>query len=559
MIRSTLLCALCFTSSSAAERDFYLRDPNVVKTLACRRHEDRCFLNWYKSINVGGPIEALEAPNNTDSTDFSSGLAAIREIVDEAFDDGLRIRAHGSKWSLSNAAYTNDVMMNSQGLTYCKVGIDDESHVADAYKDIRNRLAIVQSGVMVRDLHQILKNHSLALPTSVAAGGERLVGAVSTGAHGSAQAYGAMQEIVRAIHVVIPGGHFLIQRATDPVITEAFGVWLDGAIVISDDTLFDAALVSFGSFGIIHAVVIETEPLYGLKLQSKQFSYDKVRPILESLNPSSLGFDGIGTELPFHFEVSFNPYKRNKDGCFVRLFEKVELPEEDLSIQQESEMLKTYRPTNLFEALDQTITTSMALLPTTTLKKIVFGKGVQAVLQNVFRTTSPADQGQVRKSYEWFNFEGANYASSEGPLAGTSIEIGVPADRVVEAIEIIFKIVDRDPMAAPVAVRLVKKSGATLAFTKYDLTATIEMPGPCDRILFRHRLRITQMIFKAFAASDIPHTYHWGQQFPLNDVWVPKAFGEDVVETWKETRADFLGDALDTFSNEMMEDLGLYP
>ncbi|GAX25335.1 hypothetical protein FisN_5Lh428 [Fistulifera solaris] len=559
MIRSTLLCALCFTSFSAAERDFYLRDPDTVKALACRRHEDRCFLNWYKSINVGGPIEAREAPNNTDSTDFTSGLAAIQNIVDEAFDNGLRIRAHGSKWSLSNAAYTNDVMMNSQGLTYCKVGIDDTDHVTPEYQNIRDRLVIVQSGVMVRDLHQILKNNSLALPTTVAAGGERLVGAVSTGAHGSAQAYGAMQEVVRAIHIVIPSGHFLLQRATDPVITEDFGLWLDGASVISDDTLFNAALVSFGSFGIIHAVVIETEPLYGLKLQSKQFSYDKVRPVLESLNPSSLGFDGIGTELPFHFEVSFNPYKRDKDGCFVRLFEKVELPEEDLSIQQESELLETYRPTNLFEALDQTITTSMALLPTTILKKIVFGRGVQIVLQNVFRTTSPGDQGQVRKPYEWFNYEGAKYASSEAPIAGTSIEIGVPADRVVEAIEIIFKIVDRDPVAAPVAVRLVKKSGAMLAFTKYDLTATIEMPGPCDRILFRHRLKTMQKIFKAFAASDIPHTYHWGQQLPLNEVWVPKAFGEDVVETWKQTRADFLGDAVDTFSNEMMEDLGLYP
>jgi hypothetical protein len=559
MIRSALLCTLCFTSFSVAERDFYLRDPDVVQALACRRRENQCFVNWYKSINVGGPIEAREAPNNTETNDFSSGLAAIQEIVDDVFDDGLRIRAHGSKWSLSNAAYTDDVVMNSQGLTYCQVGIDHIDHVTPEYQDIRDRLAIVQSGVMVRDLHQILKNSSLALPTTVAAGGERLVGAISTGAHGSALGYGAMQEVVRAIHIVIPGNHFLIQRASDPVITDDFGLWLNGASVVNDDTLFDAALVSFGSFGIIHAVVIETEPLYGLKLQSKQFSYDKVKPVLESLNPSSLGFDGIGTELPFHFEVSFNPYKRNQDGCFVRLFDKVELPEEDLSIQQESEMMEAYKPTNLFEALDQAITPSMALLPTTILKKMVFGRGVQAVLQNVFRTTSPADQGQIRKPYEWFNYEGANYASSEAPFAGTSIEIGVPVDRVVEAIEIIFKIVDRDPVAAPVAVRLVKKSGATLAFTKYDLTATIEMPGPCDRILFRNRLRTMQKIFKALAASDIPHTYHWGQQLPLNDVWVRNAFGDAVVDTWKQTRADFLGDAVDTFSNEMMEDLGLYP
>ncbi|GAX25337.1 hypothetical protein FisN_5Lh430 [Fistulifera solaris] len=560
MIRSTLLCAICFTSLSVAQTDFFYRDPDAAHAMACQPEEDQCYINWHKSINVGGKVETLLALNNTDSTDFSSGLAALQQIVDQVASEGRRIKAFGSTWSLSNVAYTNDVMVNSQGLTYCKVGIDDESHVTAAYKDIRNRLAIVQAGMMVRDVHQALKVKNLALSTTGAGDGQRFAGAISTGTHGSALHYGAMQEFVRALHIVIPGEHVLLQRSSDPVITDAFGEWMDGARVISDDTLFNAAVVSFGSFGIIHALIIEAEPLYELKFQSKQFNYGQIKPVLESLDPSSLGFKGIGSELPFHFEIAINPYRRNQDGCFVRLFEKLTLSSEEFRVQQESGMLDAYDPedTDLFEAVGQAFKPAMGLLLTPSLRRLVFGRGVQFALRRVFQTKARREQGQIKKPYEWFTFKGAHDPSTRSPVPGTGLEIGVPVDRVVEAIELIFAIVDSDPLAAPIAIRFIKKSRATLAFTKYDLTASIEISGPYDRVAFRRQIKTRNQIFETLVANGIPHTYHWGQHFPVNGEWVRNAFGADVDE-WKDARSNFLGDSIDIFSNDLLEHLGLYP
>ena len=571
MIKQNRLSAFVFALYSlVAIRGLDVDDVSNARLFSCGRNDDQCFTNWYKSVGVGGTVDEVVNPTNQnsdgllsdDNKPFLSGLAVLTELVDRVYSEGRRIRAHGSKWSLNNIAYTEDVMVNSKGLDYSKIGIDDESHVAEGYLRIRNRLAIVQSGVMTTVINKALSKKSLALSTNAATDGQRLVGAISTGTHGSAVHYGAMQEFVRAIHFVIPGEHVLIQRASDPVITEAFGEWLGGARVINDDTLFDAAVVSFGSFGIIHALIIEAEPMYELKLQSKQFDYDRIRPVLESLDPSSLGFDGIGSELPFHFEVAINAYRRNNNGCFVRIFEKVAISDKKLSLQAEGNIFNRERTNDtsvdLYEATSAAFSPMMGLLPTAFVKRKVYGRALQVVLRNFFKTNRRWLQGSSKEPHEWFTSRNNGDPSTTSPIAGTGLEFGVPADRVVEVIEIIFGIVQDDPLAGQIAMRFIKKSNATLAFNKYDLTATVEMSGPLDRVFFQNQGRVRQKIKDAITASGIPHTYHWGQDFPINDEWVRTAYGPRVDE-WKQARADFLGDAIDTFSNDLLENLGLYP
>jgi hypothetical protein len=41
---------------------------------------------------------------------------------------------------------------------------------------------------------------------------------------------------------------------------------LGNAALVSDDDLFNAAVVSFRSFGLMHGLLIEVEPIYMLKL-----------------------------------------------------------------------------------------------------------------------------------------------------------------------------------------------------------------------------------------------------------------------------------------------------
>ena len=77
-----------------------------------------------------------------------------------------------------------------------------------------------------------------------------------------------MQEFVRGIHLVTNEGHFFVQRLTDMVVTDDYATILGGATLVSDDDLFDAAVVSFGNLGLVHGILIEAEPLYLLRYVS---------------------------------------------------------------------------------------------------------------------------------------------------------------------------------------------------------------------------------------------------------------------------------------------------
>jgi hypothetical protein len=95
-----------------------------------------------------------------------------------------------------------------------------------------------------------------------------------------------------------------------------------GALRRHDD-LFNAALVSFGSFGVVHAYLVEVEDLYSLEAYSRRMDFDAVLAAMTTLDVSSLGLPE-GSVLPFHFEIGLNLYRMGKGqkGAFVRFMYK---------------------------------------------------------------------------------------------------------------------------------------------------------------------------------------------------------------------------------------------
>jgi len=315
--------------------------------------EHRCnFTNYHYSIDVGGRVHTVFHPQNNGKSrqwkldqyyqeeDFKGGLKQLRECITEANNRKQQIRAVGSGWSLSNIAYVNGVMVDcvgnfnirddddrdfSKGLNYCKVGVDDVSLLADDYQNSAGSLCFVQSGVQVKYLNQALAAKGLVLKTQGASDGQTFVGAVSTGTHGSAIQVGSIQDCVKGIHLVLLEKHVYIQRASDKVVTASFCQWLDNADLIESDDMFNAALVSFGSFGLIHGLLLEAENSFNLNFTSCQYDYDEVKDILSSLDVAKLGMANDDGTLPFHFEVAINPYRKNsgEGGAFVRTLRKV--------------------------------------------------------------------------------------------------------------------------------------------------------------------------------------------------------------------------------------------
>jgi hypothetical protein len=187
------------------------------------KDESSLWRSWHRpgSINVGGSYEKLfQAANNVELPDgqfvqdveFLSGLESLQEILAQAQVDGKRLRAYGSKMSINNLAYDDEYLVDTRGLNYCKIGIDDEAQVTEKYADIRNRLAYVQSGVVVKRLNRALIEEGLALKTMGSTDGQSLAGAISTGTHGASVVGGSMQDFVYVFKNECGLSRFLCRR-----------------------------------------------------------------------------------------------------------------------------------------------------------------------------------------------------------------------------------------------------------------------------------------------------------------------------------------------------------
>jgi hypothetical protein len=318
--------------------------------------------------------------------------------------------------------------------------------------------------------------------------------------------------------------------------SDAFVTWLD-ATVIRDDDLFLSAVVSFGSFGMIHAVVFKAEPLYLLEMFVKQFDFTQVVHAASTLDVSSLGLPD-GAALPFHFEVVLNPYKRQAGagGAFVRALYKrpfvapgpSPLPTDGASIRGRDLV-------------------SIAGLFSDIAPGGILGDVLQSQLMASVAPTAPATILAT---------PGIQFGDSQPTSGGTSVEISLSLDRVGDALEAIWSVTDSQPFGAPIALRYIKASEALLAPTCFSpITCAIEMPG-VDAASAR---TAHQAIGSALDAAGIPHTFHWGQQSPFTSTSVVAGFGQDRVNRWLTARHNFLKTSAGRrmFSNDVLDACGL--
>jgi FAD/FMN-containing dehydrogenase len=498
--------------------------------------------NWHNTSGVGGSVERFYTPRNiwddgaapVRARGFEPGLAGLQQIVQEAELACKRVRAVGSGWSLSRAAFVEDFLVNTARLAWWSVGFSAPM-VEPSFQDRRGRLVLAQCGVQIKVLNAFLEQRGLALPTAGASNGQTIVGAISTGTHGSAHDVGGMADFAVGLHVVAEGGRsHWIERASRPAMTAAFARWL-GATVIRDDDLFLAAVVGLGSFGLVHAVVFEAVPLYLLELSVRQYDYAQVEAAALARSPASLGLPA-GDESPYHFEVVINPYRRaaGQGGAFVRVL--------------------YHRPA--MDPLPRPAIASGHTLRSNDLVSIasVFSDAIPAsvpgLLQSELHDSLAPGEAAV------LGTPGQHFGDSPPTGGGTSTEIGVPLDRLGDALAAIFSVTDQFVFGAPVALRYVRGSDALLAFTCFSpTTCAIEMPG-----IDSARTREGQArVWNELRSRGIPHTFHWGQALPGDRDWVVAGFGPQRVQRWLDARARLLVTTAGRrmFSNALLESSGL--
>ena len=461
--------------------------------------------------------------------DYNAMTMAIQAFIKKAIEENKTIRALGGGWSFTKVA-TADWILNTKMLNML-FPIRNTQSLSPGYKKTPANLLFAQCGNSIQELSNWLKQNKRSLKTSGASNGQTIAGCFSTGTHGSAIDTGSVQDFVVGMHIITgPDENIWIERESYPVVSDLFLQKFNTRLV-ADDELFNAAVVSFGSFGFIHGVMIETEDIYLLECYRKKIPIDdSFRHIMATLDFTNANFIPNGNERPFHFQAVIDQYNL-ADGAYATIMYKRPYTE---NYQPPVDDFNKAGPGDDLAAVIGIITD---LFPSLTHK----------VVSRLVKSSYALYEGDLGTSGEIFRNN-----NIRGKLLSTAI--GIPLDRVLEVNDMLIEMNATDgPLSGIFSYRYVKRSAATLAFTKFDPTCILEL----DCAESNSTRNFYNAVWNELGARNIPYTFHWGKIHNLDETKTRKMYGT-AFDKWIEQRNKIMSpQTMKVFNTQSLKDCGL--
>ena len=482
---------------------------------------------------------------------YNATTANLQWLIRNATAKGHRLRALGAGWSFSKVNAAEHGLVNTKELRLSFNIAENFTHASFRARggDPRH-LLLTQCGMSVEMLNNKLERESTpgrCLRASGAAHGQSIVGAFSTNTHGGAFRFGSVHDQIVGLHLVVAGDrHVWLERASDPIVDQNFVDKLPGAELLRDDDLFNSALVSFGSFGFIHGVMLEGRKLCLLEEhRSKRLLWsDRTRAMLDSLDieqypdliPGPLGTAGFE---PYHFEVGFNPHQLVENDPKKCLFVKV---------MYRKDFATGYPPMATdprFQYGDNTFEVLQTALDILGRRGQHLIPGIVNLLYPLAYAEGPARIGTMSEHF--------NSTRVRGRAA--SLAVGVAAEHTSQVIDMVLALNRHTPFAGVTALRFVKGSPATLAFTRFPKTCVLEMDGVDSKGTNDFYRQLVQQL----AATNMPFTLHWGKvNHMLDEALLQRMYPQSAIDTWRHARTQLLSpEAMAVFTNGFMESCGL--
>ncbi len=499
---------------------------NIFKTNRTdweNKHET--FVEKIKDLYIVANETSLNALDS-----YIDSTKGFQSIIRDSINNNIPIRCLGAGWSWTRiATATNGLMLDTKQLN-TTMTISAESVLSTYTGDIK-KLLFAQCGNGIWELSRELKPKQLSLKTSGASNGQTIAGAMSTGAHGSAFDFGAVQDFVVGMHIIVgPDRHIWLERKSVPVVSQSFLQKLETELV-QDDDIFNAALVSFGSFGIIHGVMIETEDLFLLECYMKRMPYDdSLKHIMHTLDFSNANLP-CGNERPYHFQVNINPYDL-ENGAYVYSFYK-----------------RPYRDNYIPH-----LTNEAGIGPGDDAACFV-GRLTQEIPALVPTIVNKLLAGALKPFDKVFGILGEIFDNTTLHGKLLSAAIGISIDDVNRVVDLLLEMnKTKGPFAGLFSFRFVKKTKATLGFTHFDHTCVFEMDG----VFSDETSRFFGEVWNKLDEENIAYTTHWGKMSELDFQKINKMYGDDNVDAWIEARNKLLDiDNLKVFTNPILKQWGL--
>jgi hypothetical protein len=486
------------------------------------------------------------------------GIASYRQttanfqwLIQYGIDNNVRLRALGANWSFTKVGISEGGIIDTVALRQTFSMSDplvEPAYVARGGRP--DNLWFTECGKSILALERDLEARGKSVKASGASNGQTIAGATSTGTHGAAFNVGAVHDTIVGLHLVCgPNRHVWLERASNPVVTPAFTSWLQVTEVLRDDDLFNAAVVSFGSFGFIHGVLLEVEDKFLVDDYSvKQVPFDQgLRRAMQQLDftalqaPMQLPVPTADSQ-PWHFQLIINPHQLDVSGtdpargCYVRIY-------------YHSPMRPGYQPhqppSQGYTYGDDTMGIINVVLDT-------LGAAVPALVPALVNKLYPL---ALEDSNGTSGTMSETFSNTDIRGKASSAAIGIAAHDSPRVVEEIVKLNQQYAFPGILGLRYVKGTAATLGFTRFPLTCVLELDG----IESKPTRAFLQRIWDLLENLGIAYTLHWGKvNFNLNPARLRRMYGDDKVESWLQARYRLLdAPTRAVFTNGFMEQCGL--
>jgi hypothetical protein len=236
-----------------------------------------------------------------------------------------------------------------------------------------------------------------------------------------------------------------------------------------------------------------------------------------------------GSERPWHFQVVVNPYDKKQEAYVISMYKR---PYTDNYTRP------VLHPNIAGPGDDAPVFIGMLtdFIPQT----------VPLVVNNLLTLSYPTQKWTGTSGEIFYN------TATRGKVLSTAI--GIPIESVGQVNDLLFELNDSAaPFPGLFAYRFVKKSQATLAFTRFDHTCVVELDG-VESELTRD---FYNKVWDTLLSRNIPHTFHWGKMSNLNDSDVRTLYGNDRNK-WVTARNKILPkESLPIFNTPDLKNLGL--
>ncbi len=422
-----------------------------------------------------------------------STLAELRSQI-QSVAGARRMRAVGSGHSSSDVARPDDVLIDISRLNRTLPTTSFRPQPPGLRSD--ERLYRVEAGITVRDLNLRLYQSGLALHNMGSFDGQTIIGAISTGTHGTGIDLGALADSVVSIEmfVVEPRqgkAEVSLLRIEPQPFTEALGSdpsEQDMRLEV-DPNLFHSAVVSFGCFGVVYALTLRVREAYWLEEETTRIGWSQLRPNLIQRARSNARYDVL-------INPHRNPDFNNDRDCLVKI--RREIP------KQKGEPVRR----------DRTHQESWLLFIEHVFGTALLGHHLSHHPREFINRFEKYCRRNDGKSWRSASYEILRMGIGEKVRAWSN-EIAVPLDQSIAAIDAILQVAEegerqRTFHTSPLGVRFMAASPHWMAMQYARPTCTIETP------LLKGTRALGLILQRVEQALDkLGGRPHWGQHNDL--------------------------------------------